>query len=97
MIKDAMKELITANFSKMDVNGDGSLDKGELLQSMTENGDFDFPPSIKGDSREAKLDAFFAKLDANHDGKITLEEMINGLNAFIDEAFDEAMAAMAHV
>ena len=60
---------------------------------MADDPNFEFPPTIKGDSQEAKLDAFFNFLDANHDGKITLDEMVNGMNSFIDEAIAEAVAA----
>ena len=87
--KDGLSEIIRKNFGMVDLNGDNACSKEELYSTMLSDPDFDFPASIRGDTREAKMEAFFNALDADSDGKITVDEMIAGMCRFIDEEFGQ--------
>ena len=55
-------------FSKMDVDGDGQIDSGELKESLLKLNLADLPPS--------QVDRLVAEFDTNSDGLISLDELI---------------------
>jgi Ca2+-binding EF-hand superfamily protein len=58
-------------FRSLDTDGDGSLDRKELLLAFRK---------LKLPHRDAAADAFLAKADTNNDGKVSLQEFV----AFVD-------------
>merc|ERR1712014_546456 len=69
-------------FQKLDLNGDGNVDKDELRQiaMQAELG----VGNIDASEREAKIADFFQTFDANGDGKVQLSEW----EAFFGNLFD---------
>ena len=70
-------------FNKLDVNGDGSVDKNELKQGCA--------AGIVDGTDDAKVREFFATLDANGDQRVTRAEFMTFYETLIDQ-----MIALAH-
>lgn len=63
-----------------------------MKNAMSQDRSFEFPPQIRGDTHEEKVEVLFNCLDTNQDGKLTCDEMVDGLNRLVDEIFDSAIA-----
>ena len=55
-------------FAKLDINGDGEVDRDEVRQLATSG--MGLPDNADASVREAKINEFFQSFDANGDGKI---------------------------
>ena len=73
-------------FSKLDVNGDGTVTKEELRGLAATSTD-----GLGGDAAqiEAKLEEFVQTFDADGDGKVQMSEWL----AFFGKMFDDVIAA----
>ena len=69
------------DFDKIDKDGNGSLDKGELFDAYMGSG------PLAGKKSQDEVAAMFDVLDANGDGKITFEEYVN-YGYFIEKGGD---------
>ena len=59
----------TEAFNKLDLNGDGVVDREEV-RSLITKGAIYLPESATEQMKEEKIDEFFARYDENWDGKI---------------------------
>ena len=74
-------ENVAKEFDQLDLDGNGMVDREELVEVAKRSGD-----SSGVDSET--LNGFFGQFDANGDGKVTKEEWLG----FFGNMFDQAMA-----
>ena len=74
-------------FGKLDINGDGEVDRNEIMQ-LAEQGQ-GLPDGASAEAKEAKIKEFLDSFDADGDGKIQKEEWL----AFFGNLFDSVIAA----
>ena len=80
----------TEAFSKLDLNGDGSVDKEELRKIAADSG-VNFGAEMDVAAREAKIEQFFATFDANGDGKVQMSEWLEFFGNLFDDVVAQAM------
>ena len=85
-----MSEALT-QFTAMDANGDGSVDRAEALAFAKAQKGGDQPIS---EDDQQQLDKMFADMDTNADGKISKEEFEAGFGKMFDEFIAPMMQAM---
>jgi len=73
-------------FNKLDINGDGDVDKNEVMQ-LADQGE-GLPDGANSAEKEAKIKEFFDSFDANGDGKIQKSEWLE----FFGKLFDSVIA-----
>ena len=73
-------------FADLDTNGDGQLDRAELI-AAAKNG------ALPAGGDESQLDEAMAQFDTNGDGKISKEEWLDTFG----KMFDAMVAAMANM
>ena len=71
-------------FNQLDLNGDGSVDRAELL-AMT--ADPQRGESVPEDFRDKKITEFFQTFDANGDGLVQKEEWLSFFGDLFDQVF----------
>jgi Ca2+-binding EF-hand superfamily protein len=64
-------------FAKVDSNGDGSVNKGELSNMLSEI------DKATGQSLSGNIDKTFKQLDANGDGKLSSDELSKGMQSLL--------------
>ena len=69
--------MFEAEFDKLDINGDGSVDRAELKRAVLEN------DTMFASSYTAAINEFFLA-DANHDNKVTKEEFLTVIRNLTD-------------
>ena len=69
-------------FAKLDINGDGEVDRDEVKQLATSG--MGLPDNSDATTREAKINEFFASFDANGDGKIQKQEWLDFFGSLFD-------------
>ena len=69
-------------YDKLDTNGDGNVDRNELIEIARAKGE-------QHNVSAENLDSFFNTFDANNDGKVSRQEWLD----FFARMFDEQMAA----
>ena len=74
-------------FQKLDLNGDGNVDKDELRQIAMQADLSAAGGDIDAEQREAKIQDFFTTFDANGDGKVQLSEWLD----FFGNLFDSVV------
>ena len=81
--KQALQEKL---FTKLDVDGNGSIDKSELSDFMS------FVASAQG-TQATDSSQLFSKLDADGDGAVSQSELADGARSLFDELRSQMMAA----
>ena len=66
-VSKEQRDLAAHEFAKLDINGDGCLDRDEIIKALT---------ALEMDKVEEICDEIFAKLDANKSGKIEYTEFL---------------------
>ena len=74
-------------FGKLDINGDGEVDRTEIMQ-LAEQGQ-GLPDGSNQEAKEAKIKEFLDSFDADGDGKIQKSEWLD----FFGKLFDSVIAA----
>ena len=82
-IRDETLVQVGEEYDKLDANGDGNVDREELIAVARSQGQGRNVP-------EADLDSFFENFDANGDGKVSKQEWLD----FFGRMFDEQMAPL---
>ena len=77
-------------FAKLDLNGDGNVDKEEL-RKIAADSSVNFGGEMDVAAREAKIDEFFATFDANGDGKVQKQEWLDFFGGLFDAVVQQAM------
>ena len=72
-------------FGKLDINGDGEVDRGEIMQLAGEG----LPANCDNATKEAKIKEFLDSFDQDGDGKIQKSEWL----AFFGNLFDSVIQA----
>ena len=85
----AMREKVTSDidglFSMVDVNGDGYIEKEELIAKMGE-GFEPLPPGVADNmTAEQQLNKFFEIADTNKDGRVDKQELTNFFLKMLDQ------------
>ena len=83
------REQADAIFQKLDLNGNGSIDKEELRQVMQNDPTCQpLPPNLCQDmSSEEVINKFFAEADTNADGVVTKDELMQFMDRMIEQMF----------
>ena len=92
-VKRQAREQADAIFAKLDLDGNGSIDKDELRRVMTTDPTCQpLPPNLsEGLNQEEQVNKFFQEADTNQDGVVTKEELMD----FMDRMIEQMFAAMA--
>lgn len=77
--ENAIKEIAEAAFKKVDTDGSGTIDKGELKALMDEAS-----KSIGTSVSENELNDIYNGLDKNKDGKLTVDEFTVLIKAVLE-------------
>ena len=77
-------------FDKLDVNGDGEVDRKEVQQLA--NSGVGIPDNADPALKEAKINEFFASFDENGDGKIQKSEWLNFFGQLFDSIMEQQIA-----
>ena len=75
-----------AEYDQLDTNGDGSVDRAELVALAATKG-------AEKNINEAQLEEFFTNFDANGDGKVSREEWLTFFASMFDTAIAPILAA----
>ena len=77
-------------FNKLDINGDGEVDRTEVQQLATSGAGL--PDNADPAQKEAKINEFFASFDADGDGKIQKSEWLNFFGSLFDSVIEQGLA-----
>ena len=72
-------------FAKLDINGDGEVDRNEIMQLAGDG----LPANCDQATKDAKIKEFLDSFDTDGDGKIQKSEWLN----FFGSLFDSVIAA----
>ena len=75
-----------AGYVQLDTNGDGAIDKEELINVSKQGMPNADPAKIEEQCRE-----FFAQFDANNDGKVQKEEWLTYFGQMFDKVIVDSM------
>ena len=91
VIDDARVEALKnaeAEFAKLDKNGDGTVEKDELVAyAKTQASSGEKLTEAQKAEAEAQIDAMIAQFDSNADGKVQKQEWLD----FFTKVFDDAI------